>query len=57
MKIFGVILTYNCENLVEKTLKKVPFQKFSKIISSDDGSTDDTEKKMKENNIYFYFIT
>jgi len=54
MKLFGVILTYNCETLVEKTIKDIPFNKFDKIICSDDGSTDKTEIVVKKNNIEFF---
>ena len=54
MKIFGVILTFNCENLIEKTIKEIPQNKFHKIICSDDGSTDNTKKKCLENKIDFF---
>ncbi len=54
MRVFGVILTYNCENLVQRSIDNIPEGYFDKIICSDDGSTDQTEKVIKKNNIEFY---
>ena len=51
MKLFGLILTYNCENLVEKTINSLSKNLFYKIICSDDGSVDNTKQKLIENNI------
>ena len=54
MKIYGLILTYNCENLLQKTIDIIPFDKFYKIICSDDGSLDSTKEIAKKNNIDFF---
>ena len=54
MKIFGLILTFNCENFVEKTLEKIPKEKFEEIICCDDGSTDNTREKYLKRNIKFF---
>ena len=54
MKLFGLILTYNCENLVEKTINSLSKNLFYKIICSDDGSVDNTKQKLIENNIDFF---
>jgi len=53
MKLFGLILTFNCERFIEKTLRQIPKNKFAKIICSDDGSSDNTKRKIIENNIEF----
>ena len=54
MKLFGLILTFNCERFVEKTLKNIPYNKFDKIICSDDGSADETKQKFVNKNIEFF---
>ena len=54
MKLFGLILTFNCERFVDKTLKNIPYNKFDKIICSDDGSTDETKQKFVNENIEFF---
>ena len=54
MKLFGLILTFNCERFVEKTLKNIPYNKFDKIICSDDGSADKTKQKFVNKNIEFF---
>lgn len=54
MKLFALILTYNCEHLVQKAIDKIPKNKFHKIICSDDESTDQTEIVLKKNNIDFF---
>ena len=54
MKLFGLILTFNCERFVEKTLKNIPYNKFDKIICSDDGSADKTKQKFVNENIEFF---
>jgi glycosyltransferase involved in cell wall biosynthesis len=48
MKLFGLILTYNCENLIENTIKKIPFKKFDRVLCVDDGSSDKIQKKLKK---------
>ena len=53
MKLFGLILTFNCERFVEKTLK-YSYNKFDKIICSDDGSADETKQKFVNKNIEFF---
>jgi glycosyltransferase involved in cell wall biosynthesis len=56
MKLFGLILTYNCENLIENTIKKIPFKKFDRVLCVDDGSSDKIQKKLKNYNINFLSI-
>jgi hypothetical protein len=56
MKLFALILTYNCENTLQKVIDKIPKSKFNKIICSDDGSIDKTEVVLKKNNIQFFKI-
>ena len=41
-KVIGVLLTYNCENLVQKAINNIPREEFDDLISSDDGSKDKT---------------
>ena len=43
MKIIGLILTYNCENLVQKSIDKIPKNTLDEIICSDDESSDNTK--------------
>lgn len=50
-KIIGVLLTYNCEKLVQKAIDNIPFSEFDEIICSDDGSLDNTSELVKKNNI------
>ena len=53
-KKVGLILTYNCERMVQKAIDKIPKNFFDVIICSDDGSTDETIKILKDNNIPAY---
>ena len=53
MKIIGVIMTYNCESLVQKAIDQIPKEEFDKLICTDDGSTDNTIEIVKKNNIEF----
>ena len=53
-KKVGVILTYNCEKLVQKAIDNIPKNFFDTVICSDDGSTDKTLKILEENNIPVY---
>lgn len=49
-QVIGIILTYNCAKLVERTYRKIPKKEFDKIIIVDDGSIDEiveVAKKMK----------
>jgi len=41
-KIMGIILAYNCAELLAGAYKKIPKELFDEIILVDDGSTDDT---------------
>ena len=50
-KIIGVLLTYNCENLVQKAINNIPFKEFDEVICSDDGSTDGTCDIVSKNDI------
>ena len=54
MKIIGLILTYNCENLVQKAIDNIPKNILHDVICSDDGSSDNTSEILKKNNIKFY---
>lgn len=54
MKIFGLILTYNCERLVEKTINLIPQNHFEQIICADDGSYDQTGNVVKKKGINFF---
>jgi hypothetical protein len=56
MKLFALILTHNCEYIVQKAIDKVLKSRFDKIICSDDGSIDKTEIVVRENNIEFFKI-
>ena len=53
MKIIGIIMTYNCESLVQKAIDQIPKEEFDKLICTDDGSTDNTIEIVKKNNIEF----
>ncbi|MDC2998483.1 glycosyltransferase family 2 protein [Candidatus Pelagibacter sp.] len=50
-KVIGVLLTYNCENLVQKAINKIPKNEFDDLICSDDGSKDNTTLIVEKNNI------
>ena len=50
-KIIGVLLTYNCENLVQKAINNIPKEEFDDLICSDDGSKDNTIQIVEKNNI------
>ena len=50
-KVIGVLLTYNCENLVQKAINKIPKNEFDDLICSDDGSKDNTALIVEKNNI------
>ena len=54
MKIIGLILTYNCENLVQKSIDKIPKNTLDEIICSDDESSDNTKTILEKNNIPFF---
>lgn len=53
MKIVGLILSYNCESMIQRAIDNIPNEKFFKIICSDDNSTDQTKKIVEKNNIEF----
>ncbi len=53
MKIIGVIMTYNCEELVQNAIDQIPKDEFDKLICTDDGSTDNTIEVIKKNNIQY----
>ena len=54
MKIIGLILTYNCANIVEKAIKNIPPNILSDLICCDDGSKDNIKHVMVKNNIKFF---
>tara|TARA_Y100000590_G_scaffold465126_1_gene636526 strand:+ start:36 stop:758 length:723 start_codon:yes stop_codon:yes gene_type:complete len=51
MKIIGLILTHNCEKMLQRTIDKIPKDQLDEVICSDDGSKDDTINILKKNNI------
>lgn len=53
MRVFGVLMTYNCEQFVQKAIDQIPKDEFSGVICTDDGSTDNTVEIIKQNNIKF----
>lgn len=53
MKIIGVIMTYNCGELVQNAINQIPKEEFDQIICTDDGSTDNTLEVIKKNNIQY----
>ena len=57
MKIIGLILTYNCENLVQKAIDKIPNGILDEIICSDDESSDNTKQVVEKNSIPFFSHT
>ena len=42
MKVFGLVMTYNCEKIIERTIRDLPKNQLDEIIFTDDGSTDKT---------------
>ena len=46
-KIIGLILSHNCETMIEKTLSRIPMELFHEIIITDDGSTDNSVAEYK----------
>lgn len=53
MKIIGLILTYNCEPMIQKAINNIPKKYFNKIICADDNSKDRTGEIVKSNKIEF----
>ena len=47
-KVYGLILSHNCEKLIDETIKRIPKDLFHEVIVSDDGSTDNSVSKYKE---------
>lgn len=47
-KVIAIIITHNCAHLLESTYKRIPKKEVSKIIVSDDGSSDDLIKIAKK---------
>ena len=54
MKLIGLLLTYNCEKLVQKAINNIPKNILHDVICADDGSLDNTSEILKKNNIKFY---
>jgi glycosyltransferase involved in cell wall biosynthesis len=52
-KVIGILMTYNCERVVQNAIDKIPKDEFDDIICSDDGSIDNTLSIIKKNNIKF----
>lgn len=50
-QIIGILMTYNCEKVVEKAISKIPKNKLHKLICTDDGSTDRTVEIVKSHGI------
>lgn len=53
-KKIGIILTYNCSQLLVKTVRNIPKGCLDQIIISDDGSTDNVRQLANKLNIPFY---
>lgn len=53
-KKIGVILTYNCAHLIEKTYKNIPKNSLDKIIIADDDSKDNIKQVAKKLKVPFY---
>lgn len=51
IKVIGIILTYNCAEMIEDLFKRIPKKPFDKIILIDDGSTDNTVQIARKLNI------
>ncbi len=47
-KVFGMILSHNCEKLLPITLNKIPKSYFNKIFVTDDGSSDNSHQVASE---------
>ena len=47
-KVYGLILSHNCEKLIDETIKRIPNDLFDEVIVSDDGSTDNSVSKYKK---------
>ena len=54
MKLTGLILTYNCENLVQKAIDNIPKGILYEIICMDDDSKDNTREIVERNKISFF---
>ncbi len=54
MKLTGLILTYNCENLVQKAIDNIPKDILYEIICIDDDSKDNTRELVERNKISFF---
>lgn len=54
MKLTGLVLTYNCENLVQKAIDNIPKNILHEVICIDDESKDNTRKVIEKNNILFF---
>ena len=54
MKLIGVILTYNCEKLIQKAIDKIPKNTLDEIICIDDASSDNTKSVLEKNKIPFF---
>ena len=48
VKIYGMVLSHNCEELLPLTFNKIPKKHFYKIFVTDDGSKDNSVKLVKE---------
>lgn len=53
MKVFGLVMTYNCEKIIERTIRDLPKNQLDEIIFTDDGSTDKTVDIIKKNGFKF----
>ncbi len=47
-KVIGIIMTYNCGALAERTYNRLPKELFDQIICVDDGSTDNSVTIMEQ---------
>jgi len=53
-KVIGIIMTYNCADLVEDTYRRLPKSIFDEVFIIDDGSRDNIREVAKKLNIPFF---
>lgn len=47
-RIVGVLMAYNCANLIARAFHQIPREHFAEVVCVDDGSTDDTVAVAKQ---------
>ncbi len=51
IQVVGIIMTYNCADLVENTVRRIPKEFLDKLIIIDDGSKDNIKQIAKKLNL------